>query len=128
MNISRFFIDRPIFAAVLSIVTILVGAIAYRTLPLPQYPEVVRHLPRQQRPVPQRGQALPVNAGEMPHQDRIGRIVTGKARHQAQVVAPRRRRGLVERRERAPVAPQHVLDVKIAACAQRRQRIVLKRK
>ena len=41
MNISRFFIDRPIFAAVLSIVTIILGAIAYQTLPVAQYPEVV---------------------------------------------------------------------------------------
>src|SRR2546428_647430 len=41
MNISRFFIDRPIFAAVLSIVTIILGAIAYSSLPAAQYPEVV---------------------------------------------------------------------------------------
>ena len=41
MNISRFFIDRPIFAAVLSIVTVILGGIAYRSLPVAQYPEVV---------------------------------------------------------------------------------------
>ncbi|HEY6643141.1 multidrug efflux RND transporter permease subunit [Povalibacter sp.] len=41
MNISRFFIDRPIFAAVLSIVIFLVGAIAMVQLPISQYPEVV---------------------------------------------------------------------------------------
>ena len=41
MNISRFFIDRPIFAAVLSIVTVILGALAYGTLPVAQYPEVV---------------------------------------------------------------------------------------
>src|ERR671936_1005261 len=41
MNISRFFIDRPIFAAVLSIVTLILGGIAYETLPVAQYPEVV---------------------------------------------------------------------------------------
>jgi multidrug efflux pump len=41
MNISRFFIDRPIFAAVLSIVTVLLGGIAYLSLPVAQYPEVV---------------------------------------------------------------------------------------
>jgi hydrophobe/amphiphile efflux-1 (HAE1) family protein len=40
MNFSKVFIDRPIFAAVLSILIVLVGAIAYRTLPLAQYPEV----------------------------------------------------------------------------------------
>ena len=41
MNISRFFIDRPIFAAVISIVTIIVGMIAYLSLAVAQYPEVV---------------------------------------------------------------------------------------
>ncbi|HXC51402.1 MAG TPA: multidrug efflux RND transporter permease subunit [Candidatus Limnocylindrales bacterium] len=41
MNISSFFIDRPIFAAVLSIVTVLLGGIAYTTLPVAQYPDVV---------------------------------------------------------------------------------------
>ena len=38
---SRFFIDRPIFAAVISIVTVIIGALAYRSLPVAQYPEVV---------------------------------------------------------------------------------------
>src|SRR5262245_37496156 len=38
---SRFFIDRPIFATVLSIVIVLVGAVAIVTLPIAQYPEVV---------------------------------------------------------------------------------------
>ena len=41
MNLSHFFIDRPIFAAVLSIVIVIVGAVAYQTLPVAQYPEVV---------------------------------------------------------------------------------------
>jgi hydrophobe/amphiphile efflux-1 (HAE1) family protein len=38
--ISRFFIDRPIFASVLSIVITLAGAVALVTLPVAQYPEV----------------------------------------------------------------------------------------
>src|SRR5579872_727005 len=38
--ISHFFIDRPIFAAVLSIVITLTGAIALRWLPIAQYPEI----------------------------------------------------------------------------------------
>jgi multidrug efflux pump len=38
--ISRFFIDRPIFAAVLSIVLTLAGAIALFGLPITQYPEI----------------------------------------------------------------------------------------
>src|SRR5262245_1091167 len=37
---SRFFIDRPIFASVLSIVITLAGAIAVQTLPIAQYPEI----------------------------------------------------------------------------------------
>ncbi|MGE5639305.1 MAG: efflux RND transporter permease subunit [Clostridia bacterium] len=37
---SRFFIDRPIFAAVLSIFIMLAGLAAIRTLPIAQYPEI----------------------------------------------------------------------------------------
>lgn len=41
MNISRFFIDRPIFAGVLSLLVFLAGLIALRALPISEYPEVV---------------------------------------------------------------------------------------
>jgi multidrug efflux pump len=41
MTLSHFFIDRPIFATVLSIVIVVAGAIAYFTLPVAQYPDVV---------------------------------------------------------------------------------------
>lgn len=37
---SRFFIDRPVFATVISLVIVLVGAVAWRTLPVAQYPAV----------------------------------------------------------------------------------------
>src|SRR4051812_41581410 len=37
---SKFFIDRPIFASVLSIVVTLAGGIAVFTLPVAQYPEI----------------------------------------------------------------------------------------
>ncbi|HEY4813745.1 MAG TPA: multidrug efflux RND transporter permease subunit [Chthoniobacterales bacterium] len=40
MKLSHFFIDRPIFAIVISIVTVLLGAIAYTALPVAQYPEI----------------------------------------------------------------------------------------
>jgi multidrug efflux pump len=40
MKLSHFFIDRPIFAIVISIVTVLLGGIAYTTLPVAQYPEI----------------------------------------------------------------------------------------
>ena len=41
MNLSKFFIDRPIFAGVLSILIFLAGLIALRALPISEYPEVV---------------------------------------------------------------------------------------
>jgi HAE1 family hydrophobic/amphiphilic exporter-1 len=41
MNFSHFFIDRPRFAAVVSILITIVGAIAYFGLPVTQYPDVV---------------------------------------------------------------------------------------
>src|SRR5438034_1907309 len=37
---SRFFIHRPIFASVLSIVIVLGGSVALFTLPVAQYPEI----------------------------------------------------------------------------------------
>src|SRR6201987_1361238 len=37
---SKFFINRPIFASVLSIVIVLAGSIALKTLPVAQYPEI----------------------------------------------------------------------------------------
>src|SRR3981189_2574035 len=39
---SRFFIDRPIFAAVISLFLVLPGLAAMRTLPIAQYPEIAR--------------------------------------------------------------------------------------
>ena len=41
MNISKFFIDRPIFAGVLSILVLLAGVISLFQLPISEYPEVV---------------------------------------------------------------------------------------
>src|SRR6266478_5467708 len=41
MDFSKFFIDRPIFAAVLSIVIFVAGLIAIPLLPISEYPEVV---------------------------------------------------------------------------------------
>ncbi|MFD1704446.1 efflux RND transporter permease subunit [Methylopila henanensis] len=40
MNISKFFIDRPVFAGVLSIVIFLAGVLALRGLPISEYPDV----------------------------------------------------------------------------------------
>jgi multidrug efflux pump len=41
MNLSKFFIDRPIFAGVLSLLMFIAGLIAVRSLPISEYPEVV---------------------------------------------------------------------------------------
>lgn len=39
--ISRFFIDRPIFASVISIVILLAGLVSMRELPIAQYPPIL---------------------------------------------------------------------------------------
>src|ERR1700720_167453 len=40
MRISHFFIDRPIFAAVVSIVFVILGGVSFARLPIAQYPEI----------------------------------------------------------------------------------------
>ena len=40
MGLTHFFIDRPIFASVVAIVIVLLGAVSYVTLPIAQYPEI----------------------------------------------------------------------------------------
>ena len=40
MRISRFFIDRPIFASVISIIIVILGGVAFVRLPIAQYPEI----------------------------------------------------------------------------------------
>ena len=53
---SRFFIDRPIFAGVIAIIIVLAGLIAASVLPIAQYPEIApptvtdhRELPGRER-------------------------------------------------------------------------------
>ncbi|ESQ84775.1 transporter [Asticcacaulis sp. AC466] len=41
MNLSKFFIDRPIFAGVLSLLILVAGLLSLRVLPVSEYPEVV---------------------------------------------------------------------------------------
>ncbi|SEJ81851.1 hydrophobe/amphiphile efflux-1 (HAE1) family protein [Sphingobium sp. AP50] len=41
MRFSRFFIDRPIFAAVIAVLITVIGALAYFALPISQYPDIV---------------------------------------------------------------------------------------
>src|SRR5271163_148936 len=40
MRLSHFFIDRPIFAAVVSIVFVILGGVSFSRLPIAQYPEI----------------------------------------------------------------------------------------
>jgi hydrophobe/amphiphile efflux-1 (HAE1) family protein len=40
MRLSHFFIDRPIFAAVVAIVFVIVGGVSFARLPIAQYPEI----------------------------------------------------------------------------------------
>ena len=40
MRISHFFIDRPIFAAVVSIAFVILGAVSFARLPVAQFPEI----------------------------------------------------------------------------------------
>ncbi len=40
MRISHFFIDRPIFAAVIAIVFVILGGVSFVRLPVAQYPEI----------------------------------------------------------------------------------------
>ena len=51
---SRFFIDRPIFAAVLSVFIVIAGLAAMRVLPVAQYPEIAPPVVTVQRGLPRR--------------------------------------------------------------------------
>ncbi len=41
MRFSRFFIDRPVFAAVIAVALLVIGGLAYFALPVSQYPNIV---------------------------------------------------------------------------------------
>ena len=41
MGMSKFFIERPILANVIAIITILLGAVCLYNLPVAQYPQIV---------------------------------------------------------------------------------------
>ncbi len=40
MNLSHFFIDRPIFAGVISVIIMIMGMLSYSSLPVTQYPDI----------------------------------------------------------------------------------------
>ena len=41
MKFAHFFVDRPVFAAVLSIAIVILGTIGYWLLPVARYPDIV---------------------------------------------------------------------------------------
>lgn len=57
MNL-RFFIDRPVFSGVISVVIVLMGFIALSNLPVEQYPDIapptIQVLPTIREPTPKR--------------------------------------------------------------------------
>src|SRR5205085_6229181 len=40
MRLTHFFIDRPIFAAVVSVIFVILGGVSFLRLPIAQYPEI----------------------------------------------------------------------------------------
>ncbi len=54
MRISHFFIDRPIFAAVVSIVFVILGGVSFSRLPIAQYPEIAPPIISRLRPISRR--------------------------------------------------------------------------
>ena len=84
--LARFFVDRPIFAWVISIVITLVGAVAYLTLPISQYPDITPADGAGQRDLSggerQRGGRLGGGADRAASQRRRGHALHVVAMHQ----------------------------------------------
>ena len=66
-----------------------------------------------------------MNAAEMPHEDRVGWVMSGEARDKTKVIAPRRRTLLVQRGKRPAVRPKHVFDSPVTARTQSGKRVML---
>jgi len=49
MNISSFFIERPIFASVIALIMVMIGAIAVTLLPVAQFPPIAPPAPQLRR-------------------------------------------------------------------------------
>ena len=62
--ISRYFIDRPIFAAVMSIFITLTGGIALLSLPIAQFPPVTQRLASESTPEARHSQGTRVAQSE----------------------------------------------------------------
>ena len=70
MRFSHFFIDRPIFAAVLSIILTIAGALVERALPISEYPEIAPPTVSIRATYP--GASAEVLAADRRHADRAG--------------------------------------------------------
>ena len=66
---SHFFIDRPIFASVLSIVIVVVGLVSLKNLPIAQFPQITP-------PMVQIEADYPGASAEV--LDRVHEVVTGQ--------------------------------------------------
>ena len=70
MRFSHFFIDRPIFAAVLAIIITIAGALVERALPISEYPEIAPPTVSIRATYP--GASAEVLAADRRHADRAG--------------------------------------------------------
>ncbi len=74
MNLSKFFIDRPIFAGVISVAVFLAGLIAMLQLPISEYPEVVPPSVVVTRPVPGANPAIIAETVATPLEEQINGV------------------------------------------------------
>ena len=91
--ISRFFIDRPIFANVIAIVTIIFGLVTLRALPVEQYPQITPPTVQVSTTYPGRQRA-----GRRRHRRGADRAAGQRRRAHALHVVDQRQRRLVQAR------------------------------
>ena len=102
--LARFFIDRPVLAWVISIVIVLLGAIAAGFLPIAQYPEITPPTIRVTANYPGANAQVVADTVAAP----IEQQVNGVEKHAVHVVAEQQRRLLHSGRDvRARHRPQH---------------------
>src|SRR5262249_883547 len=66
MRISHFFIGRPIFAAVVSVIFVILGGVAFLLLPVAQYPEIAPPIINLSGQYPRRGARVVASTGDTP--------------------------------------------------------------
>lgn len=71
---SRFFINRPIFAAVVSIITIMVGLVTLRMLPVAQYPEIAPPIVRVSAVYPGANAVVLANTVAQPIEEKVNGV------------------------------------------------------